>query len=46
MGYAEPLVVAGEGNSPSSLRVERKCWNKFKLISDDATGGAESGPGS
>ena len=46
MGYAEPLDVAGEGGSPGSLRVKIKCWNKFKLIYDDTSGGSEAGPGS
>ena len=42
----KPLAMAIEGGIPGSLRVERKCWNKFKLISDDAAGGAEAVPGS
>ena len=46
MGYVEPLVMAGEGGIPGSLIVQRKCRNKFKLISVDAAGGAEAGPGS
>ena len=46
MGYVEPLAMAGEGDIPGSLRVDRKFWNNFKLISDDAAGGAEAGPGS
>ena len=46
MGYVGTLVIAGEGDSPVSLRTEINCWNKFKLISGDATGGAESGSGS
>ena len=46
MGSVEPLAMAVEGDSPGSLRFERKYWNKFKLISGDAAGGAEAGPGS
>ena len=46
MGYVGTLVIVGEGDSPVSLRTEINCWNKFKLISGDATGGAESGSGS
>ena len=46
MGSVEPLVMAGEGDIPRSLRVERKCWKKSKLISCDSTGGAEAVPGS
>ena len=46
MGSVEPLEMAGERDIPGSLIVETKCWNKFKLISGDAAGGAESGPGS
>ena len=46
VGSVEPLVMAGEGGSPGSLIVDRKCWNKFDLISDDAAGGAKSEPGS
>ena len=46
MGSVEPLVMAGEGGGPGRLRVDRKCWNKFKLISGNAVGGYESGPGS
>ena len=43
MGYVGPLVVAGGGDIPGSLRSERKCWNRLKLISGDAAGGSESG---
>ena len=43
MGYVDPLEMAGEGGSSGRLRAERKCWNKFKLISGYASGGAESG---
>ena len=43
MGYVEPLAMVGRGDIPGSLRAERKCWNKFKLISGYASGGAESG---
>ena len=46
MGSVEPLVMVVEGDSPGSLIVDRKCWNKFKLISYDAAGGAEAGTGS
>ena len=46
MVSVETLAMAGEGDIPSSLRVERKCWNKFKLISGDAAGGDEAGLGS
>ena len=46
MDSAEPLEMVGEGGSPGSLIVDRKFWNKFNLISDDAAGGAEAGPGS
>ena len=45
MGSIDPPEMEGGGDSSGRLRVERKCWNKFKLISDDATGGAEAGPG-
>ena len=44
MGSVEPLVMAGEageGGGPGSLRVDRKCWNKVKLIYGGAAGGAE-----
>ena len=46
MGSVETLAMTGGGDSPRRLRVERKCWNKFRLISGDAAGGAEDGPGS
>ena len=46
MDSVEPLEMAGEGDRPGSLRVERKRWNKFKLISNDAAGGTEAAPGS
>ena len=46
MGSVELLVMAGEGGSPRRFLVERDCWNKFMLISCDAAGGSESGPGS
>ena len=46
MGSVGTLVMAGGGDSPRSLRADRKCWNKFKLISGNAVGGYESGPGS
>ena len=44
VGSVEPLDIGVEGYSPGSLRVDRKCWNKFKLISDYAAGGAEAVP--
>ena len=46
MGYVEPLVMVGLVDSPRILIDDRKCWNKFKLISVDAAGGAEVGSGS
>ena len=39
MGSVDPLTMVVEGDSPGSLRFERKCWNKFKLISGDTAGG-------
>ena len=44
MSFVGPLAMEGGGVSPGSLRYDRNCWNTFKLISGDATGGAESGP--
>ena len=38
------LVMVSQGDSPGSLIDEINCWNKFKLLSRDATGGAEAGP--
>ena len=39
-GLFRTLVMADGGDSSVSLRDERKWWNKFKLISGDAAGGA------
>ena len=46
MGSVGTLVVAGGGAIPGILRDEIKCWNKFKLISDNDAGGSESVTGS
>ena len=46
LGSIGPLVVAGRGDIPGSLIAKRKCWNRFKLMSDKASGEAEAGPGS
>ena len=45
MGYVGKLVMAGGGDIPGSLRDERKCWDRSKLIFGDAEGGAGAGPG-
>ena len=46
MGSVETLVMAGVWDIPVSLRDEIKCWNEFKLISDDDAVGSEAGTGS
>ena len=41
-----PLVMTGGGVSPGSLSTKIKCWNRFKLMSDETEGRSEAGPGS